>query len=131
MTSPTHRRERAAAATASRSHNPPPPPPQPFPQTVPQSHNAMHALGDPFLQPPIQGPNPSPRDAVAAIRAQLAATPLPNVSRRRYNLPTRPANVAVPLGSAAIADLRAQAGVTVPVGSAAIAALRAQAPALV
>jgi hypothetical protein len=110
MISLTHRWEHAAAATASRSHNLPPPPPQPFPQAVHQANNATHGSEDPFAQPLIQGPNPSPRDAVAAIHAQLAAAPqlIPTrTNTRRINPPTLPAHV--PLGSAAIAALRAQA----------------------
>ncbi|KAF8585645.1 hypothetical protein K439DRAFT_1615778 [Ramaria rubella] len=80
MTSTTNHHERAAAATATRMFHQPPPPPHPFPHLAlqqPQRHS-----GDPFVQPPMAGPsyipnpqppNPSPRDQVADIRAQLAA----------------------------------------------------------
>ncbi|KAF8589304.1 hypothetical protein K439DRAFT_1612889 [Ramaria rubella] len=80
MTSTTNRRECAAAATADRILHQQPPPPHPFPHLAlqqPQRHS-----GDPFVQPPIAGSshipnpqtlNPSPRDQVADICAQLAA----------------------------------------------------------
>ena len=97
MTSPTHCRERAAAATASRSRNQPPPPPQPFPHPP---CVAQQPSNDPFVQPHVQAPNPSPRDAVAAIRAQLAAGPQLNPVHRRSNQSAPPTNLA--LGGAAI-----------------------------
>ena len=98
MTSPTHRRDRAAAAAASRSRNLPPPPPQPFPHPPPP-HVAQQPSNDPFVQPHMQAPNPSPRETVAAIRAQLAAGPqLVPVWQRSNQLPL--ANV--PLGAEAI-----------------------------
>ncbi|KAF8579424.1 hypothetical protein K439DRAFT_1620544 [Ramaria rubella] len=80
MTSTTNHWECAAAATADRILHQQPPPPHPFPHLAlqqPQRHS-----GDPFVQPPIAGsshiPNPQPlnpsrRDQVADIRAQLAA----------------------------------------------------------
>ena len=49
-----------------------------------------------------------PRDAVAAIRAQLAAGPQPIPVNRRYDNQTASSS-NVPLGSAGIAQLRAQA----------------------
>ena len=69
MTSTTHWPEHAAAATASRMQDPPPPPSQPLPQLPPQYSTEQSAV-DPFAPP-----NPSPRDAVAAIHAQLAIGP--------------------------------------------------------
>ncbi|KAF8592632.1 hypothetical protein K439DRAFT_1610401 [Ramaria rubella] len=80
MTSTTNHWECAAAATADRILHQQPPPPHPFPHLAlqqPQRHS-----GDPFVQPPNAGSshipnpqplNPSPRDQVADIHAQLAA----------------------------------------------------------
>ncbi|KAF8580171.1 hypothetical protein K439DRAFT_1619988 [Ramaria rubella] len=101
MTSTTNRWERAAAATADRILHQQPPPPHPFPHLAlqqPQRHS-----GDPFVQPPIAGSshipnpqplNPSPRDQVADICAQLAAIqqqqPLP--ARRWQPSAVRPAS---------------------------------------
>ena len=93
MTSTTHHREHAAAATASRMQDQPPPPPQPLPQPPPQRP------ADPFAPP-----NPSPRDMVAAIRAQLAAGPQPVYGQRRHTNQIPP-STNIPLGSAAIAQL--------------------------
>ena len=70
MNSPTHRRERATAATASMMQNPLPAPELPLPLPLPHPHQQRLVGVDPFLGPVM--PNPSPRDAVAAIRAQLA-----------------------------------------------------------
>ena len=78
MTSTTHHRERAAAATASRMQDQPLPPPQLLPQPPPW-HPTDQSPADPFAPP-----NPSPRDAVAAIRAQLAAGPQPVYGQRRH-----------------------------------------------
>ena len=102
MTSTTHCREHAAAATASRMQDPPPPPPQPLPQPPPQHPREQSAV-DPFAPP-----NPSPRNAVAAIRAQLAMGPQPIHGQRRHINQMMPSS-NVPLGSAAMAQLHAQA----------------------
>ncbi|KAF8583735.1 hypothetical protein K439DRAFT_1617265 [Ramaria rubella] len=122
MTSTTNRRERAAAATATRVLHQPPPPPHPFPHLAlqqPQRHS-----GDPFVQPAMAGPshisnpqppNPSPRDQVADIRAQLAAIqqqqPLPARQRLQSTVQTASGvNVNnVPIGAAGIAYMHAQA----------------------
>jgi len=124
MTSPTERRERAAAVTANRLPFQPPPPPRPFPVPVQQSGRPIPA--DPFAQPPVAGPSglqpaadagpshvghdsdqppdPSPREAVAAIRAQL---PQMISSGRRGRHQAAP--LAVPSGRQGVAGLRAQA----------------------
>ena len=102
MTSTTHHRECAAVATASRMQDPPPPPPQPSPQPPPH-HPVEQSAMDPFAPP-----NPSPRDAVAAIHAQLAAGPQPIPMKRRYDNQTASSS-NVPLGSAAMVQLHVQA----------------------
>ena len=105
---------------------------------------------DPFLDPQVTGPshgpvmpNPSPRDTVAAIRAQLAVIPQPAPAQRRHavqsNSSVNVLAVNVSVGSAAISQLHMQAAAAglqnlpihsaanVPVGSLAIAQLRVQA----
>ena len=84
MTSPTHCRERAATATASRSCNQPPPPPQPFPHPPPP-RVTLQPSNDPFVQPHVQAPNPSPRETVAALPAQIDAGPQLIPIHRRSN----------------------------------------------
>jgi hypothetical protein len=101
---------------------------------------------DPFAHP--VNLQPSPRESVALLRQQLASIPVvPGPSRRRFPL----AVPVVPIGSAAVAQLHAQAAAVpsipvvpglshhrvlplavpvVPVGSAAVAQLHAQAAAV-
>ena len=88
--------------TASRMQDQPPPPPQPLPQPPPQ-HPADQSPANPFALP-----NPSLRDAVAAIHAQLAAGPQPIYEQRRHTNQIPPSTNA-PLGSASMAQLHAQA----------------------
>ena len=78
MTFTTHHWEPAATATASRMQDPPHPPPQPLPQPPP------HRLTEKSAVDPFAPPNLSPRDAVAAICAQLAAGPQPVYGQRRH-----------------------------------------------
>ena len=86
MMSTTHRQEHVAATTASRMQDPPPPPPQPLPQPPPQHPREQLAV-DPFALP-----NPSPRDAVAAIHTQLTVNPQPVYRQRRHTNQTVPSS---------------------------------------
>ncbi|KAF8579697.1 hypothetical protein K439DRAFT_1620346 [Ramaria rubella] len=120
MTSTTNHWEHAAAPTVARMSHQAPPPPHPFPHLAlqqPQRHS-----GDPFVQPPIAGSshipnpqplNPSPRDQVADIHAQLAAIQQqqPPPARRRQQSAVQTASGVnnVPLGTAEVARMCAQA----------------------
>ena len=119
MTSPTHRRERAAEATAARAQNLAPPPPSPFSNL----HRAPpNNQPDPF-QPPVAGPShapvapyPSPRDQAVEIRRQIAAIPAGPPLRRYRQDSIQPTPIPPVLGSAAIAQLRDQAAALQPLG---------------
>ncbi|KAF8580149.1 hypothetical protein K439DRAFT_1620008 [Ramaria rubella] len=158
MSSTTNWRECAAAATATRMLHQPPPPPHPFPHLALQQPQ-MHS-GDPFVQLPTAGPsyipnpqppNPSPRDQVADIHAQLAVIqrqqPPPARRGQQSTVQTVSGVRNVPLGAEGLAQMHAWADVlrqqlpqsavqprlgvnNVPLGTSEVARIRAQADAL-